>query len=283
MMKGEDSQSHHACDDNAGGCIYRGRSESASESPLVGGQRFFKMLYRRYSELDCGTVAMTKQVAEAKPVDRGEPDDFTKEVNDFSTHCAYIRSVYVLATRIWRDSSEGQRKLMESIAPSFVDDIGQVLAEYVVLAACRVTDPAKDGKNENLTLETFVNSFGAGSQTGKQLDELRQQMVAHRKAIEPARHKLIAHADREVIRQGKPLGLASWRQWDEFWAALRKFVMILNESILGTPYDIEIAGVPGDAEMVLKSLQQSKYFETILREGDQTVKAACLKIAAGKV
>jgi hypothetical protein len=35
--------------------------------------------------------------------------------------------------------------------------------------------------------------------------------------------------------------------------------------------------------MVLKSLQQSKYFETILREGDQTVKAACLKIAAGKV
>jgi hypothetical protein len=223
---------------------------------------------------------MTKQVVEPKSVDQGAPDDFTKEVNEFSTHCAYIRSVYVLATRIWRDSSKAQRKLMESTAPSFFDDMGQVLAEYVVLAACRVTDPAKDGKNENLTLETFVNSFGAGSQTGKQLGELRQQMAAHRKNIEPARHKLIAHADREVIRQGKPLGLASWRQWDEFWAALRKFVMILNESVLGTPYDIEVAGVPGDAEMVLKSLQQSKYFETLLGEGDQTVKAACLKVAA---
>jgi HEPN superfamily AbiU2-like protein len=210
---------------------------------------------------------------------RAAPDDFNKEVRDFSAHSAYIRSVYVLATHIWRDSSEAQRKLMESTAPSFFDYMGQVLAEYVVLAACRVTDPAKDGRNENLTLETFVNTFGAGSQTGKQLDELRQQMLAHRKKVQPARHKLIAHADREAIRQGKSLGLASWREWDAFWAALRKFIIILNESALGTPYDIEVAGVPGDAAMVLKSLHQSRYFETLLREGDKAVKAACLTVA----
>jgi hypothetical protein len=84
-----------------------------------------------------------------------------------------------------------------------------VLAEYVVLAACRVTDPAKDGKNENLTLETFVESFRPDSQTGKRLNDLRQQMLVHRKKIEPARHKLIARADREVIRQGKRHGRAN--------------------------------------------------------------------------
>jgi hypothetical protein len=168
---------------------------------------------------------------------------------------------------------------MESIAPSFFLDMGQVLAEYVVLAACRVTDPAKDGKNENLTLETFVNSFGAGSQTGKHLDQLRQQMLAHRKKIERARNKFVAHADREAIRQGKPLGLASWPDWDQFWAALRKFINILNEKVFGSPYDIDIAGVLGDAEMLLKSLQQSKQFETLLMEGDNTVKAVCLKEA----
>ena len=223
---------------------------------------------------------MTRKATTPKQVDEAAPDDFNKEVRDFSAHCAYIRSVYVLAARIWRDSNDEQRKLMESIAPSFFLDMGQVLAEYVVLAACRVTDPARDGKNENLTLETFVNSFGADSQTGKQLDELRQQMNAHRKKIEPARHKLIAHADREVIRQGKPLGLASWPEWDQFWGALKRFINILNEKVVGTPYDIDIAGVPGDAEMLLKSLQQSRHFETLLRERDETVKATCLKLAA---
>jgi len=216
---------------------------------------------------------------QAEQVDQPSPGDFNEEVKDFSAHCAYIRSVYILAARIWRDSSEEQRKLMESIAPSFFDDMGQVLPEYVVLAACRVTDPAKDGKNENLTIETFVNSFGAGSQTARQLDELRQQMLAHRKKIEPARHKLIAHADREVIRQGKPLGQASWQEWNAFWVALRKFVTVLNENVLGTPYDIEIAEVSGDAEMLLKSLQQSRCFETLLREGEKAVKDACLKVA----
>lgn len=104
---------------------------------------------------------MTRKATTPKQVDEAAPDDFNKGVRDFSAHCAYIRSVYVLAARIWRDSNDEQRKLMESIAPSFFLDMGQVLAEYVVLAACRVTDPARDGKNENLTLETFVNSFGA--------------------------------------------------------------------------------------------------------------------------
>jgi hypothetical protein len=222
---------------------------------------------------------MATQAAASKP-GTTVPDGFSKEVEDFSAHCAYIRSVYVLAIRIWRDSSDEQRVLMESIAPSFFVDIGQVLAEYTILAACRVTDPAKDGKNENLTLETFVNSFGAGSQTEKQLDALRQRMLAHRKKIQPARHKLIAHVDREVIRQGKPLGQASWKEWDDFWAVLKRFINILNEKVLGTPYDIEIAGVSGDAEMLLKSLQHSKYFEALLKDEEKTVKDACLKVAA---
>jgi hypothetical protein len=47
------------------------------------------------------------------------PNAFHKDVEDFSGHCAYIRSVYILGTRIWRDSSDSQRKMMKSIAPSF--------------------------------------------------------------------------------------------------------------------------------------------------------------------
>jgi hypothetical protein len=158
-------------------------------------------------------------------------------------------------------------------------DLGQVLAEYVVLAACRVTDRANDGKNENFTVKMFVNSFPANSQTFKQLDELRLQIDQLRKKILPARNKLVAHADSQAIRQGKPLGEASWEEWDAFWSALQTFIRLLNEKTIGTPYEIDVAGIPGDADMLLKSLQQSQYFETLLKGGDQAVKSACLKLA----
>jgi hypothetical protein len=111
--------------------------------------------------------------------------------------------------------------MMERISPSFFLDLGQVLAEYVILAACRITDPANDGRNETFTIEMFVDSFPANSQTAKQLDDLRRQMDILRKKILPARNKLVAHADSEAIRQGKPLGQASWTDWDGFWIALK--------------------------------------------------------------
>ncbi len=52
---------------------------------------------------------------------------FESDVKEFSNHCAYIRTVYVLAIRIWRDSSDEERKMMEGISPSFFLDMGQSL------------------------------------------------------------------------------------------------------------------------------------------------------------
>jgi AbiU2 len=205
---------------------------------------------------------------------------FENDVKEFSSHCAYIRTVYVLAVRIWRDSSEDERKLMEGISPSFFLDMGQVLAEYAVLSACRITDPANSGsKNENFTIEFFVNSFPTTSPTFSQLEKLQQAMDKHRAKIKPARDKFIAHADRDAIRKGKSLGMATWQEWDEFWSSLKTFVNVLNEQALGKPFDINIAGVFGDAEMLLKSFRQSGYFETLLKEGSEAVKKACIDLA----
>jgi hypothetical protein len=210
----------------------------------------------------------------------GVTGGFDHDVKEFSSHCAYIRTVYILATRIWRDSDDNERALMEAISPSFFLDMGQVLAEYAVLAACRITDPANDGaKNENFTIEFFVNSFPTNSATFQQLDQLHQAMNKHRKTIKPARDKFVAHADREAIRKGQPLGMATWQEWDEFWTALKDLVRLLNEKVLGKPFEIDVAGTSGDAEMLLKSLRQSHHFETLLNSEDQTVQDACIRVA----
>jgi AbiU2 len=117
--------------------------------------------------------------------------------------------VFTLTTRIWRDSTD-ERGMMERISPSFFLDMGQVLAEYVVLAACRITDPANNGKN--FTIEYFVDCFSPNSTKFHELEQLEQIMYKLRDKIKPARNKLVAHADSNAIRKGIPLGYATWQE-----------------------------------------------------------------------
>jgi hypothetical protein len=97
--------------------------------------------------------------------------------------------------------------------------------------------------------------------------------------ILPARHKLGAHADRDVIRKGQVLGKASFEEWEDFWSALKDFVRVINERTTGKPFEIDAAGVIGDAEMLLKALGQSRHFETLLNGSDKAVADACIKLA----
>jgi hypothetical protein len=143
---------------------------------------------------------------------------------------------------------------MTAVAPLFFDDLSMVFAECVVIAACRITDPAKDrsGK-ENFTVELFVNHFASDTEAFKQLDALHQRMKPFRAKILQARHKLAAHSDRAAV-SGPPLDTATWQEWDQFWSDLKDFVRILNVQTMGKPFDIDAADVPGDAKMLLKAL-----------------------------
>jgi hypothetical protein len=181
------------------------------------------------------------------------------EVAEFRDHCVYIRSVYTFMTRIWKDSNRDERKVMEGIAPLFFEDIGKVLGNFLVIAACRITDPADaGGGRQNFTTELFVNSFARDSDAFRRLEALRQRMQKFRVVILPARNKLGAHADRDVIVKGQPLAGGTWKEWDEFWSTLSEFVSIMNQQTFGQPFEIDAAGVLGDAETLLKALANSQ-------------------------
>jgi hypothetical protein len=239
---------------------------------------FYKPEQRAFwREVICAALDAADRTPSLAP--RATPPVSHKEVEEFSGHCVFIRSVYLFMTRIWRDSNDSDRRMMEAIAPLFFEDIGKVLTEFLVIAACRITDPANDHRgNQNFTVELFQNSFSPESATSKQLEELRQRMLKLRVKILPARNKLGAHADRTVILKGEPLGEASWKEWDDFWSALQDFVRILNEKTIGKPFEIDAGGVLGDADTLLKALRQSQYFETLLKGNDPVVKKACLTV-----
>jgi hypothetical protein len=81
------------------------------------------------------------------------------------------------------------------------------------------------------------------------------------------------------ISKGKPIGAATWEEWDDFWYALRDFVCILNEETTGQPFEIDAAGVVGDAEMLLKALKQSQHFDQLFKSNDPTIVKACIDLA----
>ncbi len=144
----------------------------------------------------------------AKPVARPAT---RREMEHFFAHCAFIRSVFVFSARVWRDSSERDQKIMDERSPTFARDIGDALAEYVILSACRVTDPAVDPRgNENLTVETIVKTAAEGTETRKALEALAIQLDAFGAKLRPVRNKLLAHADRVTIERDQPLGGGSW-------------------------------------------------------------------------
>lgn len=102
---------------------------------------------------------------------------------------------------------------MGAISPLFFEDIGKMLSLDIAIAACRVTDPADAGRGrQNFTVELFTNSSPIEREMFKKLDELHRRMDKLRQVILPARNKLGAHADRDVIRKGGVLPGGSWDQ-----------------------------------------------------------------------
>lgn len=180
----------------------------------------------------------------------------TDEVRNFAEHCVYIRSVYEYARRLFAESTDAEREAMTTVAPHFFEDLASVFAEFSVLAVCRVTDPWIDGRRENFVIGLFVAAFARIKPLHDHLSDLRDSMAKHRVRLEPARHKLTAHADRETVRAGKPLGAASWSNWDQFWKDLGEFVSLVHQQAFGSPFEIRATMVRGDAEMVLKKLRR---------------------------
>jgi hypothetical protein len=148
------------------------------------------------------------------------------EVRLFAEHCVYMRSVYEYVRRLFVESNDPEQSAMRSVAPIFFDNLAQVFTEFLILAACRVTDPWKDRGRENFVVELFTNAFERYEPLHRQLSDLQSSMAKHRSRIERARHKLTAHGDRETIKAGEPLGAASWAEWDQFWKDLGEFVSL---------------------------------------------------------
>ena len=206
-----------------------------------------------------------------------------KDIEIFSDHCVFMRSVYLHARTLFETSTTDEKALMARAANTFFGDLSMVLTEHLILQVCKITDPARDfKKNENHTLALMLERFDFSSdpQISAQLGRLHDNIQAFSNKLRPARNKLISHSDKLSILASQPLGAATPQEWDQFWLDLQDVLCILRQKILGgPPFYLNGVAMLTDADGLLRALRHGAYFDQLLRDSDPAIAAKCIKLA----
>lgn len=106
-------------------------------------------------------------------------------------------------------------------------------------------------------------------------------MHGFRAQIILARNKLIGHLDRHSVHDGKELGAADKKLWNQFWLDLQDFLHILHKRYVDPQSVFYLNGVGqlSDADSLVKALKESTYFQTLL--ADRTLTSKCADVAFG--
>jgi transcriptional regulator with XRE-family HTH domain len=206
-----------------------------------------------------------------------------EDVNAFCNFCVSLRSTFLHYQIIFEEGADLRRELLKSIAPIFFGDLNLMLIEHMILQICKITDPEETRGHKNLTVLFLLNNCNlpAASAELSQLRRLSDSMHGFRAKIIDARNKFIGHLDRRSVHDGKALGDADKKLWNQFWHHLEDFLHILHKQYVDPQGVFKLNQVAqlSDADSLMKALRESSYFQTLL--ADKKLTSKCADVAFG--
>ena len=193
-----------------------------------------------------------------------------------------LRSTFRHYQIIFEEGADLRRELLQGIAHTFFGDLNLMLIEHMILQICKITDPEETKGQKNLTVLFLLNrNFPAASAELAKLRRLSDSMHGFRAQIILARNKLIGHLDRHFVHDGKELGAADKKLWNQFWLDLQDFLHILHKRYVDPQSVFYLNGVGqlSDADSLVKALKESTYFQILL--ADRTLTSKCADVAFG--
>ena len=115
-------------------------------------------------------------------------------VEEFCTLCAQLSMDYDLYYSLFEVDKQ-RLDFYSDLAPLFFGDINRILIEQLIMQTCKITDPAKTGRNYNLTKNYVVEEISWPDAVRDELRQINTRLMSFRKYVEPARSKRIAHID----------------------------------------------------------------------------------------
>jgi len=177
-----------------------------------------------------------------------------EDARTFTDISVASRSSYLHFPKLYEDRGDEGVAELARVAPIFFGDLAAMLKEHIIMAACKITDPAKTRKSHNQTTHFFIDhcDFSADPKRAARLRELAGRMNEFRKHIDSARNKLIAHSDRDALFANVNLGRASMQEWQSFWLDLQDFVCLLHEHFFRETFFLNGVGMLTDADSLTR-------------------------------
>lgn len=156
--------------------------------------------------------------------------------------------------------------LMNKTAPSFFADLNTILHNYLLLEFAKITDPAETYDKENFTVGNLIVSIDWPQDIQGKLTSLSDKTKGFRSHIKPARHKLLAHTDKEAFLAERTLGEFPEGEDEVFLKALQEVCDITHQACFGLVFGQMIMAKPGDVVNFKRVLENAIAFNELLSE-----------------
>jgi len=187
-----------------------------------------------------------------------------KLVEKFCGQVVWLLNVRRIYAELFED--EQSEVLMEKTARSFFVDLGSIMHCYLLLECAKITDRAKTGDKENLTIDNLIESIEWPSDIRKELEALREKTMPFTNHILPARHKLCAHTDKKTVLEDRMLGEFPPGEDKEFLETLHRFCDIIHKACFGTIFGEISTAQAGHVSDLKGALEKTVAFDQLLSE-----------------
>jgi phosphoenolpyruvate carboxylase len=127
------------------------------------------------------------------------PEDIKPLYKGISGYLINVNYKWRFYKELFLDKNNSE--LFQHTAFMFFSAIEESFRYDIILAICRLSDPARSKYNENLSLETIIQK----TEFINKVNELYQEFINISKSFRKYRHKIIAHNDLEVIEDRSSL------------------------------------------------------------------------------
>jgi len=195
-------------------------------------------------------------------------------VERFCEQCVWVRTLFNEFEILFEHSAK-RLKLLEEVAHHFFFDLNRILLEYLVLNMCKLTDPPHSRSDDNLSVAYILELVGQKKSIELGLDEHSEKIHAIKEYIKPARHKVIAHLDKDASLSEKTWGEFPEKIGDSFWANLQTFVDKVHNLYFGDGIFPLDAVNPSGAEDLIEALKRAVHFRDYFTEHTDLWASAC--------
>ncbi|EHK6028310.1 hypothetical protein M5236_004984 [Vibrio parahaemolyticus] len=170
-------------------------------------------------------------------------------------HCIQIRRNFNTYEELY---FSGHDQILRDIAGWFFHDLSEILTRDWILQVCKLMDPASTnirGKCfENITILLIDQQLRDIGLFDAEISKVSQSIRSYGEKLKPARHKCLAHLDREHCINGITLGETTEQELFDFLENIQMYCDLVGEAIGSGPVNFRSTSGAGDVGDLLKVL-----------------------------